>query len=499
MNFSRWSKCAAACAVVGGLIGLTRGVANRVFVTLPPPPGRVVETTLIRGSNAGVRRSRSDRMRGGNARAQAAIDHAWALAQAVPPRGETASAGGTSAAGPLDGSAASVGAPYTPPNHEGSILVTCEVDRTDVSSVADALQACIDKAPPYSAIEIPPGVYALDRQLVIASPVTIRTADSAGGSITCARSTEQEHCAILLASPQFADDNGLLFVGSTADVKLEHLVIDGNHSARMSSTAATFCLNGFNTFGFNAAVIDCAHCALDDVLSTNALCGTGMLWSGTDATIERSEFRGNGSAAHAGLWADGLTLVYAPDSTIVDNRFVDNSDVALILGFGPRARVEGNVITQRGQASFAGLMLHNFHSDDLHFRGDFRGALIDNNTIDCGVQLCVFGIQIGPRPWDDTRNIVGGEVFANTVTGAKVGINVDGAGSRMAPTAVYANAVTHVPSNEVFSACDETVPTDWMNVAPTSVVDRRNDLMPTGEHLSYLCQLSSVLVADPPP
>ena len=243
-------------------------------------------------------------------------------------------------------------------------------------------------------------------------------------------------------------------------------------------------------------MIDCVGCALDDVVSRNALCGTGMVWSGGLATIQRSEFRGNGIAGTSGLWADGLTLVYAPQSTVSSNRFVDNSDVALILGYGVNSQVEHNVIIQRAQSSFAGLMLHNFHSDDLSMRGDFRGAVIANNTIDCGAQLCTFGIQLGPRPWDDTRNIVGGTVTANDVIGAKVGINVDGAGSRAAPTAVYANDVTNTPAAAVFSGCAESVPADKINVAPTSVVNRGSDSEPIGTHLSYLCQLSSSLQAE---
>jgi len=74
---------------------------------------------------------------------------------------------------------------------------------------------------------------------------------------------------------------------------------------------------------------------------------------------------------------------------------VDNTDVALIVGYGVGSRIERNVVQQRTQSVFAGLMLHNFNSNDLSSGGDFRGAVIAHNTVDCGPQLCVFGIQVG--------------------------------------------------------------------------------------------------------
>lgn len=178
---------------------------------------------------------------------------------------------------------------------------------------------------------------------------------------------------------------------------LEPLVLDGNRSARLSSAAAQSCQIGRTTRGFNAAALECLRCALDDVMSRNALCGTAMVWSGAQASIRRSEFRANGDATTPHMWADGLTLVYAPESDIRQNRFVDNSDIGLIVGYGVRSRVEENLVLQRAQAAFDGLMLDNFNSDNLSFRGDFRGAVIANNTVDCGRQLCVFGIQVGPR------------------------------------------------------------------------------------------------------
>jgi hypothetical protein len=244
-------------------------------------------------------------------------------------------------------------------------------------------------------------------------------------------------------------------------------------------------------------VVECDGCVVEDLVSRNALCGTALGWTGANATIERSAFLSNGDAATKSMWSDGLTLLYAPRSTIRENTFENNSDVALIIGFGVDSRIEHNTIRQQTQPSFAGLMLDNFNSDDRSIRGDFRGGVAADNAVDCGPQLCTFGIQVGPRPWYQTPNIIGGELHDNTVKGAKIGINVDGAGERDAPTAIYNNRVESVPAGAYFSKCPLPIPADWMNIAPTSFVDRRDEQTPVGSHLSDFCQLSSNLSMKP--
>jgi hypothetical protein len=369
-------------------------------------------------------------------------------------------------------------------------LMVCHPDARGPFAAADVIQECINRAPAFSSIEIPPGRYLLTHQVVVSTPLTIRTAGSGGTSLSCAGGSDQ--CAVLVAAPDLLATWGLVVVWSTNNVTLEHVVIDGNRAARTASAAAEFCLTRGNVFGYNASVVDCVNCGLDDFVSSNALCGTGMVWSGAQATIQRSAFRANGSAA-AGLWSDGLTLIYAPRSVIRANEFIDNSDIALIMGYGVQTRVEQNVVRQRTQSAFAGLMLDNFNSNDLSFRGDYRGAVIANNTIDCGPQLCAFGIQVGSHPWYPTKNIIGGELRDNQVLGAKIGINVDGAGAWKAPTAIFGNSVSPAPSGSYFSECAQPIPADWMNVSPTSIVDRRDDEQQAGSHLSEWCELWSDL------
>jgi len=364
--------------------------------------------------------------------------------------------------------------------------MVCHADARGPYGAADVLQECIERAPAYSSIEIPPGVYVLRRGIVVTTPLTIRTAGTRGSSVPC--TTAPDRCAWLVAAPDFRDPWGVLLVNATNNVTIEHLVIDGNQAARGASTAARSCITGPNIFGFNASVLRCLNCSVADVLSRNALCGTGMVWVGGNASIQRSTFQANGDAS-TGMWSDGLTVLYAPQSEIADNQFVDNSDVALIFGYAVSSRIERNVVRQRAQPAFAGLMLHNFNSTDLRTGGDFRGAVIAGNTIDCGPQLCVFGMQIGPGPWNNHLIVVGGDVHDNVVRGAKVGINVDGAGVFKAPVVIRNNLVSGVPSGAFFSDCARSISTDDMNVSPTSVVDRGDDTSPAASYLSDSCQL----------
>jgi hypothetical protein len=382
---------------------------------------------------------------------------------------------------------------HAAPQGEPGSPIACEPDGQENLLPADAIQACIDRAPAFSVVEIPVGKYVLSHQIVVSSPLTLRTAGTAGASSCVAA---PDGCAVLVAAPDLGDQWGLLLVRSTTNVSLEHLVVDGNRAQRTQSAAARFCVSGDNTYGFNASVLECDGCRVDDVVSRNAVCGTGMVWTGANATIERNAFLSNGDAATRSMWSDGLTLLSAPRSTIRDNTFEDNSDVALIIGYGVDSRLEHNSIRQRAQPAFAGLMLHSFNSNDRASSGDFRGAVIANNTIDCGAQLCTFGIQAGPRPWDSTANIVGGELHDNTVKGAKIGINVDGAGDRDAPIAIFSNSVEAAPSGSYFATCAQPIPSAWMNIAPTSIVDRRQEETKAASHLSDWCQLWSDLAVD---
>ncbi len=99
---------------------------------------------------------------------------------------------------------------------------------------------------------------------------------------------------------------------------------------------------------------------------------------------------------------------------------------------------------------------------------------------------CQFGIEIGPHPWYLSANIVGGTVTGNTVTNARQGINVDGAGVAGSPLVIYSNTATGSPSSAAFQ-CNLSLSHSTSNLniyAPHSVVDRRGDITPAS-NLSF--------------
>ncbi len=336
-----------------------------------------------------------------------------------------------------------------------------------------AVQHCIDDVPPGTIVEIPPGRYVLDQQVTIRKPLTLRTSGLQTPFPVCR--TEPDRCALFVAAPGFSAENGFVRLESTSDVTLAHIVFDGNRQARLASPAAKACQSGHNRAGFNASALECLRCALHDIVSVQALCGTAFEWTGGFATIRHSTFADNGDGLSPLMWADGLTALYAPHSSITDNLFSENSDIGLIVGHGAGTLIARNRVVQQRQQAFAGLMLDNFNSSDLDIRGDFRGAVIAANTIECGTYGCGFGLQLGPHPWYRSPNIEGGEVTGNRISGAGVGINIDGAGTRRAPIAVYANTVLGVDEPTTFPLCAQVHQSTLLNIAPDSVVNRRGD------------------------
>ncbi|HET9229628.1 MAG TPA: right-handed parallel beta-helix repeat-containing protein, partial [Thermoanaerobaculia bacterium] len=183
-------------------------------------------------------------------------------------------------------------------------------------------------------------------------------------------------------------------------------------------------------------------------------------------------------------WADGLTVIYSDRAVITNNSLGNNSDVALILGGGRDAYVANNRITQFGQVAFAGLMLFNFENQSA---GDFTNTVVTQNEIVCGASHnCHFGIMLGAHPWNANLQTYGGTVHGNTVSDALQGINVEGAGTILAPVTLYNNPVSGTPSSGVF-LCG-TRQTSPLNIyTPHSVVNRNGDTTPATNWLWHDC------------
>lgn len=332
-----------------------------------------------------------------------------------------------------------------------------------------ALQACVDQTRPGRVLELPAGTYLMDGQLRLFQPITVRTAGTAGSAASCMHGLA---CATLKASPTLFVENGFVAIAGER-VQLEHLVLDGNRAARLNSNAAATCAGGHNRVGFNATAQTCVDCGFVSSASINALCGSGFEWLGDGATVIGSTFRDNGENGRHMMWADGLTLLQSDGAVVRNNEFIDNSDIGFIAGGARGGVFIDNVVHQARQLAFGGLMLDNFNG---YTHGDFDGARVSGNRVDCTQRQCDYGIVVGPHAWYPSANIRGGEVSGNTVLNAKMGMVVSGAGTADAPVVIFGNAISGSPSSATF-LCGSRPSANYV-ISPDSVVDTRGDPSP---------------------
>lgn len=347
-------------------------------------------------------------------------------------------------------------------------MTICPGVVADVGGVASATQAvatCIANTPSGGTLELPAGVYRIDGELSITKPITLRTQGTLAGDPGC-WDHESPACVVLRAADQLNVPRGFFYVRAASGVNLDRIVLDGNRGARLTSAAAATCAGGNNGAGFNAHSDTCVGCSFRRSMSARALCGTGWEWTGDNAVIERNVFYQNGDHTKKGMWSDGLTLLSSNGASVHDNRFVDNSDIDFISGGAANATFDGNTVQHVLQASFGGLMLDNFNGGTS---GNFTGAVVKGNSINCGAELCDFGIELGPHPWYLSANIQGGSVTGNVVSGAKIQINAEGAGTAGKPVVVSGNLLGPSPASAVFG-CGQTRTATAFNVSPDSFV-----------------------------
>jgi hypothetical protein len=327
-------------------------------------------------------------------------------------------------------------------------------DPTGGGAAGEALQACIDQTDTGGVLALPAGIFSIDRQIILDRPMTLTTENAQDTKLRC--ETPGAACAVLRAAPDlsFASEEwgGFFKVEHTSEVTIDHIVFDGNRSARGGSEPALACAAGDGRYGANATIATCAGCSFTFNMSKNALCGTALGWWGAGGFVYQSVFRDNGKHQDELMWADGLTLLDAGGIQVIENLFEDNSDVAFIAGGARDAVFAGNEIRQTHQVAFAAFMLANFLETTT---GDFTGLVVEDNQIDCegpgGTHMCHFGMNIGSHAWDLSQNIWGGTIRNNSIAYASQGINVDGAGLADAPVVLQDNAITETPSKATFS------------------------------------------------
>lgn len=337
-----------------------------------------------------------------------------------------------------------------------------------------AIQACLS-----GTLELPAGSYLLSKRLEIASGVSLRTKSVADTDEACGGNTP---CATLIASAAFqqaetqAGTNakpGLIGANNTFDVSLDHLILDGNRNRRKQTQSASMCANGENRAGFNATFDGATRMKFTNSISTRALCGTGFGTSGVSLIIKNNKFLENGDYFTHNMWADGLTVGYANNSTINNNSLIDNSDVGLIIGGALNSTITSNVIEQKLTQVYAGMMLNSFNDAS---KGDFSGTTISANQINCYSGKCFHAFNIGDFTWNNlpqlnTVLLRGIDFNANTITGGVITLNVNGAGSASSSISVRNNILSNSSGTaqvKCTSNPNKTVIPSLLNVSPTN-------------------------------
>jgi hypothetical protein len=326
----------------------------------------------------------------------------------------------------------------------GSYIVMCVQAIPDVTlcdgSSADpsgknpadaAIQKCIDQTPAGGTFEIPAGLFLITNQITITNPITIQTANL-NGAAPCWKGS---NCATFLGSPLLYNSGGIIRISDTNNVILDHIIVDGNRANRVNTPAWNECPKMETSYGYNMQISNCDSCSFTNSISRNAVCGTGCEWTGNGANVLASYFHANGDHFTHMMWSDGLTLLHSDSvgrqTLIMGNVFEDNSDVDFISGGCTNGIIQDNLVEHIYQPSYAGMMFDNFDGDEP---GDFTGALISQNRINCG--SCTYGLNIGPHGWYMSRNVIGGNFSENTIDGAFFLLNVDGAGSPDLPISI---------------------------------------------------------------
>jgi hypothetical protein len=300
---------------------------------------------------------------------------------------------------------------------------TCPAPSGD--DATELLRTCIAATPPGTALELAPARYAVSRAIPIDRPITIRTRGVREDDARCERvpAGGTARCAAIVASPSFAASGGFLTsLAPNANLVLDHLVVDGNRAARLTTPSADQCRAGDNQYGVNADIRSCTSCFVTGSVFDDALCGTGLhVWN---VHVVNSLFADNGTHTNDMLWADGLTAGFCHGTYTVNNDFIDNTDVGLIFGSGNDCVGRGNTIQHTGdpsKGSIVAMSIFTWFTTGPYFGSDFA-----YNDIDCNGQ-CGVGLGLGSdgAMGPHSTFIEGGSVHDNRVRAAHQGISVD--------------------------------------------------------------------------
>lgn len=331
------------------------------------------------------------------------------------------------------------------------------VDTTGHIRADEALNACI-ATPSLSKLALPAGEYRVADGLTIGrSDFLLTTENLTGSKMVCER--DFPACARFVASNGASKTQPLLQVlGDVSRVTVDHVIIDGNRDKR--TDIAGLCAAGGGD-GRNVLFLSGDDNSFQYSASVNTACKTALAVVGHPGEVYNPARRvrivfnylnnnGAGFDRVHGQWSDGITAGFADDLVLAYNEIVDSSDVAVIVGNSPRAKVMWNVIRQVNKYAFVGIMDTNWYTfEKIKNFGDSRGTTYYKNEVLC-YEKCDVGIQGGLADMSTSPEqkyslrVMGGWYEQNNVVCSKQGINIDLSGTPDYPTTLISNTVNRL-------------------------------------------------------
>lgn len=371
------------------------------------------------------------------------------------------------------------------------------------TDVIPTIQACANAQGDGAIIDADAsfGVYSVGSQWRPTVSFTLTTTGKSVLDTPCTKSDAT--CATFRALPSLNVDyttggGAFLFDTSGKSVSVDHIIFDGNKDNRPVGTpGGNSCLSaggaqgraGFNIVvgGFGGPIVSLSF---TNSVSKNAPCGTALevtVIGGGNSTITNNIFADNGY--HAFPPSDGLSC-WRPgaSSNISYNTFQNNTDVDVIFGRCPNCTIRYNSVTHTGPFitdSFMAFSVYGISAGEGG--GDFTGADIAYNTVDCGPTLgCGNGLGFAGTQWSDSSPIWGGSVHDNFIRRAQIGVAMpgvsvstptsmriynneveDNGSSTISSTATLATGAYQLTGTNAFDFSLDTVPVSWYRTSPT--------------------------------
>ena len=294
----------------------------------------------------------------------------------------------------------------------------CGANPFDNLSDSAALQSCLNGGGTVALIPNASPGYLIDTPLTITVANTELTSNASGRVILRATSALQ----------------GRILNADNVTFTLSHVTLIGRADPSGLHWSKANLPSGYQDcglYGQNANLTGSSF-LLDDVESSYAVCGSGMVVGGSGFEIKNSWFHDNGwpEGSASSSFSDGLTVGACNGGWIHNNTLEENTDIDLVVGGGHNCVVEDNAMNNYSQHAFAGLHVGWFPSGN----GDHSGSNFRYNTLSSGSGGMAFGIMVGFEPWWDPSPDNGfvtdaGSVTNNTVSGAVVNLAIDGIGN----------------------------------------------------------------------